>query len=286
MLLTFISQNLKFGGLWDDDGTPQDRWPLILERLKSTSSPADFILLNEARDWDKQGHGPLAKAMHDLDMNSLPLAPSKSGQHVALLYRQETVGRWLHWNTAYTQEVTQSFGIASFDIGLAAPLSVMPVHLTPFGGEKALEEAQLIASRGFRHGPLAVIGGDINYSPARGPAPNFTKMRSYNISSRALPLNDGSEDDIQPDRRVGRTFELAGYVDVAWHMYEKTNDEKYLKETAPGDRVDQFWVTKPLAAGIIDYWRIDQPEGASDHTGIAFTLDTELVSSVNEWQYH
>jgi len=171
MRLTFIAQNLKFGGFSDDDGAVQDSWPALLQRFKSVLEPADFILLNEARDWEKQGHSPLARAMDDLDMDALPLAPSKTGQHTGLLYRKETVGRWKHWNTAYAQEVTQSFGVAAFEVGLDALLSVLPVHITPFGSGKALEEALLVASRGYRYGPYVVIGGDINYPPAHGPDP-------------------------------------------------------------------------------------------------------------------
>jgi hypothetical protein len=284
MRLTFIAQNLKFGGFWGDDGEHQDRWPELLKRFKSVLTPPDFLLLTEARDWEKQGHGPLAQAMHDLDMDALPLAPSKSGQHAALLYRRETVGRWKHWNTAYTQEVTQSFGVAAFDVGLPALISVLPVHLTPFGKDKALEEAALISSRAYRHGPLAIIGGDINYSPAHGPEPNFEKMRPYHYSSRTIISNDPNE-PLKTDRRVGLTFQRAGFIDVAWHMYKKTGNDKYLSNTGPEDRVDQFWVTKPLANGIVDYWLINNPESATDHAGIGFILDTDLVGDIADWQY-
>jgi endonuclease/exonuclease/phosphatase family metal-dependent hydrolase len=282
MRLTFIAQNLKFGGLWDDDGTPQNRWPQLRARLQSAKEPADFILLNEARDWEKQGHGPLARAMHDLDMDALPLAPSKTGQHVGLLYRKESVGRWKHWNTAYVQEVTQSFGVAAFDIGLDAPLSVVPVHLTPFGNGKALQETFLVASRGYRHGPYVVIGGDINYPPAHGPEPDYAAMRPWNTASTTV-LNQNGE--LKADRRVGLAFEKAGYADVAWLMHQKTGDEKYLQRTANFERVDQFWVSQPLVNAVIDYWLITEPSGASDHAGIAFILDTDLVERGDNRQY-
>lgn len=286
MRLTFISQNLKFGGFWDDDGQPQNRWPQLLKRFQSVLEPADFILLNEARDWEKQGHGPLAQAMADLDMDATPLAVSKSGQHTGLLYRKETVGRWKHWNTAYIQEVTQSFGVGAFDIGLPELLSVVPLHLTPYGKDKAIEEAALIASRAYRHGPLAVIGGDINYSPAHGLEPDTSKFRPYHFSSRGITPTSDDDKTFKADRRVGFTFEQAGFVDVAWHMYQKTKDEKYLQRTGREDRIDQFWVTRPLAPAIIDYWIIYEPAEASDHFGIAFILDTSLIESPENWAYH
>lgn len=284
MLLTFIAQNLKFGGLSDDDGRTEDRWPVLVKRFSSSKNKADFLLLTEARDWDKQGHRQLARAMRDLDMDALPLAPSKSGQHVALLYRRETVGRWENWNTGYVQEVTQSFGVGAFDVGLSSNLSVVPVHLDPFRAEKALQEAFLVASRGYRHGPFSVIGGDINYPPARGLEPDFTQMRPYNIASRTV-LGDKS-DILVSDRRIGLAFEKSGYVDVAYHMYEKTKKKSMLERTASDDRIDQFWVSEPLANAIIDYWVIDNPPEASDHKAIAFQFDTDLVKQNKTWSYH
>ncbi len=283
MILTFITQNLKFGGLSDDNGKPEDRWSLFVDRFKDVQTPADFILFTEARDWEKQGHGPLARAMHDLDMDATPLAPSSSGQHVALLYKKETVGRWRHWNIGYHDQVTQSFGVAAFDVGLPGLLSVVPAHLTPYGSDKALQEASLIASRAYRHGPYAVIGGDINYPPAQGPDPDFSVLRPYNISSRTLLTEPGK--GYIADRRIGKKFMQAGFVDVAYHMYEKTNDPKYLARTAKDDRIDQFWVTKPLADAVVDYWLITSPEQASDHAGVVFTLDTEKVQPVAGWVY-
>jgi hypothetical protein len=284
MIITLIAQNLKFGGLSDDDGTPQDRWPLIAKRLKSSSTPADIILFCEARDWEKQGHGPLARAMYDLDMDAPPLAPSSSGQHAAVLYRKETVGRWRHWNTGYSSQVTQSFGVAAFDVGLPSLLSVVSAHLTPYGADKALQEAALVASRGYRHGPFAIVGGDINYSPAQGLDPDFSSTRPYQFSSRTLL----EQPDGKPvaDRRVAQKFVQAGYVDVAYHMYEKTNDKKYLAHTCDYDRFDQFWVTQPLADAIVDYWLITSPAEASDHAGIAFSLDTEKIQPVTNWEYN
>jgi hypothetical protein len=283
MLLTFAAQNLKFGGLSDDDGNSEDRWPALVERFKSINPKPDFLLLSEARDWEKQGHRQLSRAMHDLGMDALPLAPSKSGQPVALLYNRETVGRWQRWNTGYVQEVTQSFGIGAFDIGLPALLSVVPAHLTPFSKEKAVEEAALIASRGYRYGPFCIIGGDINYPPAQGLEPNYEAMRPYNIASRTeLQLKDGKH---EPYRKVAQTLEKAGYTDVAYNVYEKNKDEYFLQHTCKQDRIDQFWVSKALQPAIKGYWVVDTPIEASDHKCIIFQLDTDLVDTSAHWSY-
>lgn len=284
MVLTFVAQNLKFGGLWDDEGNPESRWPLLLERLQSITPRPDFLLLNEARDWDKNGHHALARAMYDLDMDAAPLAPSNSGQPVALLYRKDTVGRWKNWNTGYAHQLTQSFGVATFDVGLPQPLSVVPTHLTPFSKEKAMTEASLVASRGYRYSPYVVIGGDINYSPAQGIPPDYSQMKPYNVASRVnISADDPSKRE--PAREVAQMFEKAGYVDAAYEQYSKSNDDSMLQHTCKMERIDQYWVSKPLASSIKSYWTSNHTPGASDHKAIILQLDTALIDTSGAWLY-
>ena len=107
-------------------------------------------------------------------------------------------------------------------------------------------------------------------------------MRPWNVGSTTTVDAKGH---LAPDRRVGQAFERAGYVDVAWHMYQKTGDDKHLQPTGAFERVDQFWVSQPLAEAIVDYWLIQTPSDASDHAGIAFILDTELIKHGDTRQY-
>jgi|GEM_PF-6239603 len=283
MILTFAAQNLKFGGLTNDDGLPEDRWPALAERIKNINPKPDFLLLSEARDWDKNGHQALARAMEDLDMDALPLAPSKSGQPVALLYNRETVGRWKNWNTGYSQELTQSFGIGAFDVGLPSLLSVVPVHITPFSKDKAVEEASLVASRAYRYGPFAVIGGDVNYPPSHGIDPNYSLMRPYNFASRTE--TESTSDNPIPYKRVAQAFEKAGYGDVAYEVYKNNNDSYFLQHTCKMERIDQFWVSSALIPAVKNYWLVDSPAEASDHKAIVFQLDTNLINKIDPWSY-
>lgn len=284
MILTIVAQNLKFGGFMDDEERHEDRWPLLLERFLSIEPKPDFLLLNEARDWDKNGHYALSRAMHDLDMDALPLAPSQSGQPVALLYRKETVGRWKNWNTAYAHQLTQSFGVATFDVGLPKPLSIVPTHLTPFSKEKAMTEASLVASRGYRYSPYVVIGGDINFSPAHGIEPNYDRMKPYNVASR-VNIDPHNPDKREPAREVAQMFEKAGYIDAAYAMYGQTNDKHLLQHTCKMDRIDQFWVSEGLAPGIQSYRVNNTAPEASDHKAIIMQLDTSLIDSSEPWLY-
>ena len=93
MILSFVSQNLLYGGLRDDSGESEDRWPQLLKRITCIDDKPDFVLVQEAEGWDRYGHKALARAMKDLAMDSMPLPPSSSGNLPGLLYRPETVGR-------------------------------------------------------------------------------------------------------------------------------------------------------------------------------------------------
>lgn len=290
MQLTIAVQNLGHGGLKDGDGNPEDRWPLLAERINSAADRVDVVMLCEAVDWHLYGHKQLARAMHELDLDAVPLAPSRSGYGTALLYRREALGRWSRHNPDFGTEALHGLAVTSFDVeGLPAPLSFVPVHFTPFSAEQALIEANYAATRGYRYGPFAILAGDCNYAPAssRHPLPDFAEMRPYSLGSRTLM----PEEDIvsghkpEPDRRVARKLVQNGYVDVAWHLYEKTKDEALLAPTGTDDRIDQAWVSGPLAGAVSGYQLLDQPAGASDHHGLVFTLDTEAIDTASPWAY-
>lgn len=286
MILTFVSQNLQFGGLRDGEGKAEHRWPLLLERIKSVTPPVDFLLLQETWGWDKYGHKQLVQAMNDLDMESLPLPPANSGNGPAVLYRQTTVGRWQRWSTEHMEPVSMhGTGIAAFEVGLPKLLSVMSAHLNPFSPEIGLQEAGVITTRAYRYGPFAVIGGDLNYPPDRGPKPNYNKMPPYNLAERTVLGDPAKNKRAEPDRRIAWKFEQAGFVDVVDYLYEKTGDKKYLEPTAGDDRIDRFCVSKPLAKAIVNYGVISKPADASDHKGIAFQLDTDLIDTSAHWDY-
>jgi hypothetical protein len=181
MTLTIAVQNLKSGALIDGDGRPQDRWPALVERL-AAASPVDLLLLCETGGWDQYSHRQLWRACNDLGLDTAPLARARSGNGTALLYRRETVGRPVAFNAEYTSELLHGLATTSFDVGLPAPLTIAPVHFTPFSADQALIEAGIAASNAYKHGPFAVLAGDINYPPASNasPPPDYAAMRPYN----------------------------------------------------------------------------------------------------------
>lgn len=290
MRLTIVAQNLSHGGLFDGDGNAQDRWPALAERINAAAERVDVLLLCEVVDWHRYGHRQLARAMRDLDLDALPLAPSNSGYGTAVLYRPQTLGRWFRWNTDFADRTMHGFGVAAFEVpGLPALLSFVPVHFTPFDADAAISEANLTATRGYKYGPYANVLGDVNYPPAsaRHPQPDTSRMRPYNIGSRTLPAGETlpPRGSLEPDRRVAQKLVHNGYVDVAWHLFERTGDERLLLPTGTDDRIDQAWVTAPLAGAVSNYRRLDTPPGASDHDGIAYDLDTDLIDTRDPWTY-
>ncbi|WP_424864053.1 endonuclease/exonuclease/phosphatase family protein [Streptomyces sp. MMS24-I29] len=291
MELTVVVQNLGMGGLQDGDGNPQDRWPQLAERIGGAAERVDVVLLQEATGWDSYGHKQLARAMRDLDLDAAPLPPSRSGIGTALLYRREVLGRWVRHNADFGLEVLHGIAVTTFDVGLPAPLSFMPVHFTPMAAEQALIEANYAATRCYKYGPYAVLGGDINYAPAssRHPLPDYSEMRPYNLGSRTLlPDADADFDPAaapEPDRRVARKLAQNGYVDAAWALYEERGDEELLRRTATDDRIDQLWVSAPLRDTVVDYAVLDTPAGASDHHGLVVRLDLDQAAADNVWEY-
>jgi exonuclease III len=141
----------------------------------------------------------------------------------------------------------------------------------------ALQEIGLITTRAYKYSPLAVIGGDCNYPPAQGPDPDYSTMHPYNLAARTLLSDPTKNVPRTPDRRQSWKLAQAGFVDVAYHLFEKTGDKGLLERTASDDRIDQFWVSQPLAAAILNYWVISKPDSASDHKGVVFQLDTDLI---------
>jgi endonuclease/exonuclease/phosphatase family metal-dependent hydrolase len=276
VLIRVVVQNLARGGLRNAGGHPQDRWPQLAARIGAAGP--DLVLLNEVRRWEDDDHRQLAHAMSDLDLDLVPLPPSKTGHRSAMLYRRQSTGRWIGYGHDLGQETTHGFVTATFAIaGLDHPLTVVACHLDPYSGDKAMYEAALVAARGYRHGPYAILGGDFNHPPEAGPEPEYQRMKPFNLSSRTLLTDPAVSGPPQPDRRSAWILAKSGYLDAAWHLYQQTGDQRLLRRTGNDDRIDRLHVTRPLGPCIVDYQVLDEPADASDHHGIAVTLDTSRI---------
>lgn len=273
--LTIAVQNCKHGALRTSEGQPDDRWPLIVDRIRSAPDRVDAVMLTEVVDWHRYGHAQLARACADLDMDAAPLAPSSSGYGTGLLYRRETMGRWLRHNDDFAHKTLHGFAVTTFDVGLPQPLALVPCHLTPFSAEAAVVEAGYLARRALKYGQYAIIAGDLNYPPAdpAHPAPAFRPDRPFDRATRTLADLGLPPEQRPPYRQVTQKLVHHGFVDVAWHLYQQTGDSALLRATGTDDRIDQGWVSNPLASAIRSYRVLDTPPGASDHAGLLFQLD-------------
>ncbi|MEN8649099.1 endonuclease/exonuclease/phosphatase family protein [Streptomyces sp. 21So2-11] len=284
MLLKVLIQNTGRGGLKTGTGIPQDRWPLLAERI--SAAQADVALLQELEGWPADGRRQTVRAEHDLDMDVL-LAPSRSGLGTGALYRRTTLGRYAYWNADYAKDETHhGLGTAGFNIpGLPDPLAVTSLHCTPYSVDKAIIEVDFAASRSYKLGPYAIIGGDVNYPPQEGPEPDYVEMRPYNLGSRTVLTDPAEKAAPRPDRRVAWKLHANGFRDAAWELYQRTKDAALLAPTGTDDRIDQIWVSAPLVPALVAYTLLDTPEDASDHHGAMITLDTDLIDTTTPWTY-
>ncbi|MFE2426932.1 endonuclease/exonuclease/phosphatase family protein [Streptomyces sp. NPDC059373] len=284
MELTIVVQNTGRGGLKTGAGQPQDRWPLLVERI-SACEP-DVVLLQELEGWTADGHRQAARAQQDLGMDLL-LTPSGSGLGTGILFRRETLGRYVYWNTDYAiDETHHGLGTAGFAIpGLDSPLTFTSVHFTPYSADKAVMEADFAASRSYKCGPYVIVGGDVNYPPQGGPEPAYGQMRPYNAGSRTVLTDPASDAPLQPDRRVAWKLHANGLRDAAWELYQRSGDENVLAPTGTDDRIDQLWVSSPLVPALVSYRRLTEPDKASDHDGLVVVIDTGLIDTTSPWTY-
>ncbi|MEV4741563.1 endonuclease/exonuclease/phosphatase family protein [Streptomyces sp. NPDC049555] len=282
MQIVVMSQNLGRGGWKHTNGTIEDRWPRLAANINQVRP--DILLGQEAEGWAADGHARLIRAEDDLDMDGV-LAPSPSGLGPVTLYRRETMGRRTYLNHDFSDHETHhGFQTVGFTVPcLPAPLAVGSVHLTPYDPVRAASEVSFIGSRVLRPGGgYAILGGDFNYPPVAGPPPAYERMLPHNKGSRLKITDPEKPGPWEPDRSVAWRIAAKGFIDVAWHLYKETGDEKLLERTGSDDRIDWILVSQPLAPCIADYGIVS---GGSDHDGIWVRLDLTKAKSSDVWSY-
>jgi hypothetical protein len=282
MRIRVMVQNLKSGALHDGNGNLQDRWPQLAERINRERP--DVLLLNEAARWEEHSHRQFGRAMRDLDMDFIP--PPKTPYPPAILYRQATIGRWDRYDFGNPQKTVHGFVVATWRIpGLKAPLTFAACHVDPDSADRALDECRSVTAHVARYGPFAVIGGDFNFPPGNGPAPAYDRMLKHNLAARTLLQDPALQTPDQPDRRPAWALCKAGYLDVAWHLYQASGDKSLLRRTGHDDRIDRLHVSGPLGPAISNYQRLDKPDDASDHDGVMADIETDSVDQSEVWIY-
>lgn len=265
-------QNVQHGG--------QSRWELLKKRLGRAN--ADVLLLNEALGWLDDDEYLLKQAESDLGLTALrPLPPARSGHHVVIMYRQDTIGAPQDYNVDFATQFEHGVAVAAWDLGLPRPLAVCTTHLSPFSSLRGLAEAQEARWTALRHGDRAhddhyysVIGADFNAPPLYKSVADVSRM---NIIDRANRFRDAECSVLNTD--IAEAFARVGFIDTAQVLHERTGDERCLARTGKSDRIDWILVTERLRPAVVRGARLDAPAGAADHDGLGVVIDTDLIDT-------
>lgn len=265
--VTITLQNLQ-------DGAGGGRWPLLAERLAPAGT--DVLVITEAAGWAADECAQARRAAADLGLTALDLPPSRSGYHVGLLYRRETLGDPVGYCTDLSAEVTHGCCVAAWDVGLPEPLAVTAGHFSPFSTVDALRDAELTGWTAQRYGRYAVIGTDANQQP-EDEMPDLGSMSRADIARRFTdPLADPPR---VPRTDVARALAADGFRDAAVRLRELTGDEKtWRARTGRSGRIDWILISQALLPAVTAGQLLTTPPGAANHHGLSITIDTALAS--------
>lgn len=297
--IRIVLQNIAHGGfrLTGTDQVEDDRWPEgLLPRIQS-AGPIDVLALNECRSWDQAVsaadgtvHRPyLERAQRDLglELAGITRVHTLEGQPSVILYNPDTMGDLVDFDDRHRDQFYHGYGIATWNTpGLEQPLSLGVCHLDPYSRERSVIEAAKLATHGYYHGPYAFLAGDFNSSPISGPDPDIATMRPYNRANRCdwtLDPATGERNWI-PNRAVAQRLLDYGYYDTAVLHHDRTGAPAAFARTGKTDRIDWVLASRALRDTITDYQTLTEPAKASDHAGLAVTLDLAKAAPA-AWTY-
>lgn len=273
MDITIAVQNLSHGG--------SNRWELLFERLEPVA--ADILILNEATAFDEEGQALAHEFADELGLHVAGVTPSKSDLPSAVLYRRDRLGEPQAWDVKHNYLIGHGLGVAVWDLDcLPAPLAIGAIHVSPFSVVQAVIEVQTLVSRAYRYGPYAIVGGDFNYPPLEGKDADIEGMLPFNKMNR---LHNPRSDHPTPNRTVAQALYDGEFYDVATQVWHRTKNDDCQAYTGRTDRIDWIAASSPLRETITDYQLLNQPPAASDHHGIATTLNLAAADTSDPWGY-
>jgi endonuclease/exonuclease/phosphatase family metal-dependent hydrolase len=180
-------------------------------------------------------------------------------------------------NDDFSDYFTHGILTACWDIGLPGPFGAAVTHLDPYSPDTARKEAQYLGFTARRYQPFALIGGDFNYPPLYGPAPDLSRMSILNRARRFKdPLAESPE---VRNTDVARQLADDHFHDAFALLHQATGDPQFTARTGKSDRIDWIVVTDALVPAVVSGRLLDTPEGAADHSGVAVTVDTALIDT-------
>lgn len=192
----------------------------LLPDLVAAAPQLDVLLLQEGREWDRQGQKRRFQAesmLAPLGLDRSFLTRSTRGTlHELVFIRSARLRPLAH----YTPDLPDVFGDQTGDVELLAdrlmaPLMVRSVHWPHWSGDARLSEA-LRLTRYAAPGECAVIGGDFNslYPDCETHAaefePDWAQLPPHKRQHKTLPPGLRTPGTLVSDRRALATLAEAG----------------------------------------------------------------------------
>jgi endonuclease/exonuclease/phosphatase family metal-dependent hydrolase len=194
-----MTYNILTGGR---DGSDESRWPLIVQQIREAQP--DLLVLNECNEFDSNRNRNLHRMEREIGMRGV-LAHADTGFHVGIFSR----------DAAFVEShASSSLHHAMLEARLAwreHDISLVGVHLCPFGGQNRVAEAELL-TRLARQDTWVFIAGDMN-AISRHDAEScaYEQWVPRRQARHLLP------DRSAIDTRAMAVLENAGLVDLAHH---------------------------------------------------------------------
>lgn len=262
--MRLMTYNILTGGLDADMG--DRRWPHLVEVIRSVQP--DVLVLNECNYFELNRFQRFHRMERALGMRGL-FALAETGFHVAIFMRREV--------EVIEHGAASSVHHAMLEAKLVLdgmPITVVGVHLCPFGGQNRVAEAELL-TRVAKPDEWVFIAGDMN-AISRIDASRM-KVDEWAARRQARHLFPGTR---EIDTRAMSVLEGAGLVDLG-AAAGICKAPTALTSLIPGHesyrvRIDYVFGSERVAAGLrhAEVIQTEIAERASDHYPV--WVDVEL----------
>ncbi|MEU1307859.1 endonuclease/exonuclease/phosphatase family protein [Streptomyces cinnamoneus] len=208
-----VTFNIRTGGI--DSGGIEDRRRGQIEFLSDLAP--DVLALQELRGWEQGDWWRLWELANAVGMVPLPPVMSRSGRgnHLALLYRPETVRVLGHDADAARQGFYHGLGRVRLLLCDELGITVLFTHLCFLGGDERLAEARWLTGYADTYEgeeQRVVLLGDLNTIGVGDPEPDWSRIPA-NLRSRHCHLTPGGKFGAT-DRRAIQLLSEAGWRDA------------------------------------------------------------------------
>ena len=264
----------------------------LLPDLVAGIPQLDVLLLQEGREWDRQGQKRRFQAesmLAPLGLDRSFLTRSTRGTLHELVFVRSTRLRPLAHYTPDLPDVfhDQTGTVELLADGLMTPLTVRSAHWPHWSGDARLNEA-LKLTRYAAPGACAVIAGDFNslYPDCDTHAPEFepdwAQLPPHKRHHKTLPPGLRPPGALMSDRRALTTLADAGLRSAGCIAGDMTPTVNAAADQGQGGRIDHILLSPMLAGAVVPgSYQVhvsDTGNQASDHRMVSVRLDLTQVT--------